>query len=133
LNQQKITSWLETARKYWTLVFYPFAVAGSLVFRIIQALIYAAIGILFASWCRSKRSYDSLLRLSAVAVTPCIIINTILEVAGISVPLAGLWFFLVTMIFLFIGVQESAKDAIPPTGNLGSEQVAEGSQQGKWF
>jgi hypothetical protein len=133
LNQQKIARWLEIARKYWALIFYPLAVTGSFVFRIVQLLLYAAIGILFASWCRSKRSYDSLLRISALAVTPGIIINTILEVAGINVPLAGLWFFLVAMIFLFIGVQESAKDVTPPTENLGSERAAEDSQQRKWF
>jgi len=112
LNQQKITGWLEIVRRYGALIVYLFAVTGSFIFRTIQLLIYAAIGLLFASRCRSKISYDSLLRLSAVAVTPCIIVKTILAVTGISLPLAGLWFFFVAMIYLFIGVQESSKDVV---------------------
>jgi predicted Zn finger-like uncharacterized protein len=111
VNQQKVAGWSEMARKYSAITFYPFAVAGSFVFRIIQMLLYAVIGLMFASWCRSKISYDCLLRLSIVAVTPCIIINTILGVAGVTVPFAGLWSFLITMLYLFIGVKESAKHA----------------------
>lgn len=104
LNQQIVTGWLQTASKYWAYIFYPFALIGSFLFRIIQLLLYAAIGYLFASWCQSKRSYDSLLRLSAVAVTPCIIVNTISGVVGLKIPFAGLWFFLAAMIYLSIGV-----------------------------
>jgi len=114
LNQQEAGKWSEIARRYVALIFYPFAVIGSFVFRIVQILIYAAIGILLASWCGSKRSYDSLLRLSTVAVTPGIIINTLLGIAQIRVPFAALWFFLIAMVYLFIGVRECAKDIAQP-------------------
>lgn len=110
LNQQKINEWLEIARKYWAVVFYPFVVSGEFIFRIVQILIYAAIGNLMASESRSKIPYDAFMRLSVVAVTPCIITSTILAIVGINLPYAGLWFFLVTMIYLFIGVRESAKN-----------------------
>jgi hypothetical protein len=117
VNQKKVAGWSETARKYLAITFYPFAVAGSFIFRIIQMVLYAAIGLMFASWFRSKISYDCLLRLSVVAVTPCIIINTILGVTGVTVPFAGLWSFVVTMIYLFIGVGESAKHAARQVDN----------------
>lgn len=133
LNQQKITGWLEIVRKYLALTFYPFAVAGSFIFRIVQLLIYAGIGILFASLCQSKRSYESLLRLSVVAVTPCIIISMILGVAGINVPFAGFWFFLAAMIYLFIGVRESAKVVAQAAADAGSEEAPGSSPQGKGF
>ena len=111
LNQQKMRSWTQAAQRYFAVFFYPCAVAGSFIFRILQMLVYAAIGMLFASWCRATFSYDSLLRLSVVAVTPCIIINKILGLAGVLVPFAGLLSFLVTMFYLFVGVRESARHA----------------------
>lgn len=109
LTQEEINRWLEIARKYGAVVFYPFAVIGAFIFRIIQILIYAALGNLMASWCKSKIPYDALIRLAVVAVTPCIIIAIFLELLGITLPYAGLWFFLLAMIYLFMGVRESAK------------------------
>jgi hypothetical protein len=109
LNQQMINDFLTTVRKYLTLALYPLALIGSFVFRILQVLLYAAIGLLFASMCKSDRTYDSLIRLSVVAITPGLIISAILETAGIHLPFAGLWFFLMAMGFLYYGVRAAAQ------------------------
>ena len=90
LNQPVIWGWLDTAIKFFAPVFYPLAVLGSFFFRIIQALIYAAIGLLFASRTKAKLSYSALLRLAIVAVTPCIIVKTVLNVSDVHLHVAGL-------------------------------------------
>jgi len=105
LDKGHITGWLNFAKKVFAPVFYPFIVLGMFLFRIIQALIYGVIGLLFASLCRVKLSYDSLLRLAVVAVTPCIIVNTIFEVFSFHLQMAGLWFFLMAMVYLLFGVK----------------------------
>jgi len=110
LDQEKITGWLTVARKVAVPVLYPLAVLGSFVFRIIQVLVYAAIGMLFASWFKSRRPYISLIRLSVVAVTPCIIIKTVLGALQINIPFAGLWYFLTAMGYLLFGVSATSKD-----------------------
>ncbi len=110
LNQEMITGWLNVMRRFAVPVLYPLTVAVSFAFRIVQLLIYAVIGMLFASLCKSERTYESLIRLSVVAVTPCIIINTILGVMGVAIPLAGLWYFLITMGYLFFGVKAAARE-----------------------
>ena len=89
---------------------YPFAVVASLVFRIVQVLVYAALGLLFASWCRCTRTYLQLLRLAVVAVTPCIIVKTILTAAGIGIPFDALWYFLAAMGFLFFGIKATCEE-----------------------
>jgi hypothetical protein len=113
LDKDKIRSWLSAAEKFTAAVLYPLAVFGSFIARIIQLLIYAAIGLLFASWCKSKRTYGELLRLSVVAVTPCIIVKTILGVGGIQIPFAGLWYFLGAMGFLFFGIKAASQEESP--------------------
>jgi len=115
LDQDKITGWLNTAKKILVPFLYPFAGLGSFIFRIIQSLIYAAIGLLFAAWCKTKLSYPALLRLAVTAVTPCIIVRTVFECASVKLPLAGLWFFLAAMGFLFYGIKACSQIEEPAT------------------
>ena len=110
LDQQRINGWLRGLQRYLAIVIFPFAFLGSLIFRIIQLLLYAAIGILIASWCRSNRPYGSLLRLAVVAVTPCIITKTVLGVMSVHIPFAGLLFFVVAMGYLFFGIKASSEE-----------------------
>ena len=68
LSQDKINKWIGAIKSWATPVFSFFAIVGSYIFRIIQALIYGAIGLLFANLCKTKMSYASAVRLAVVAV-----------------------------------------------------------------
>ena len=120
LDQDKITGWLNTVKKIFIPFLYPFVLLGSFIFRSIQALIYAVIGLFFAALCKTKLSYSALLRLAVVAVTPCIILRTVLEIISIKIPMDGLLFFLIAMAYLFCGVRvcsmalTTAEDKIHP-------------------
>ncbi|MDH4239612.1 MAG: DUF1189 domain-containing protein, partial [Phycisphaerae bacterium] len=86
LNSDRITRFLNNTKKYLVIIIYPIALLSSYVYRIILALIFAAIGLLFASSCRVSLSYGALLRLAVVAMTPCIIIKTVFALAGVQLP-----------------------------------------------
>lgn len=105
LDQQKIYRWLDIAKSWAGPVLYPLCVLGSYAYRIVQALIYAAIGLLLVSLCKGKLPFEALLRLSVVAITPAIIIGTLLDAAAIELPLAGLWFFLLAIGYLLFGIR----------------------------
>ncbi len=111
LDQHKVTRWLDTMRRVTAVWIYPLALLGSWFLRVIQLLIYALIGLQFARSLHSRRTYDSLLRLSAVAVTPAIIVNTILGVANIQIPMPGLCYFLAAMCCLYFGIRSAALSA----------------------
>ncbi len=123
LNKQKISGWLETARRYAAVTIFPFAVAGSFVFRIVQVLIYALLGMLMASLCKTQLLYLSLVRLSVVAITPCIIVRTMLGIFDFRLPYAGLWFFIAAMTYLFLAVRESAKKPGNEQGTLNADSL----------
>ena len=119
VDSERITGWLHIGRKFLTVVIYPFALLGSYLFRIVQALIYAAIGLLFALWCKVTLSYATLLRLAVVAMTPCLLAKTIFGLADIHLPYATLISLVITLAYLFFAVkanseiiliQEEAKD-----------------------
>lgn len=105
LDQQKIYRWLDIAKFWAAPALYPFCVLGSYAYRIVQALIYAAIGLLLVSLCKGKLPFETLLRLSVVAITPAIVISTLLDAAAIELPLAGLWFFLLAIGYLLFGIR----------------------------
>jgi hypothetical protein len=115
LEQSTIMKWLDIGKKLLVPILYPIVVVGSFIFRVIQALIYAAIGYIFDRWCKTKLSYPALIRLAVTAVTPCIIVGTIFEYASVKLPLAGIWFFLAAMGFLFYGVRACSRITGPTT------------------
>lgn len=105
IDRNLLEGLVDATKTYTPFVIYPIALAGSYFYRIIQMLIYAAIGLIFVSICKAKLDYDQLLRLSVVAVTPCILINTLLMVIGAKLPMAGFMFFALAMIYLYLGVK----------------------------
>jgi hypothetical protein len=105
---------LHIIKKLLLIVMYPVALLSSYVYRIIQALIFAAVGLLFASMCKVSLSYGALLRLAVVAMTPCMIIKTVLGLAGIYLPCVGaLVYIAITLAYLYFGVYACSQT--PPT------------------
>ena len=103
IDSELITGWLQIGRKFLAVVIFPFALFGSYLYRIVQALIYAAIGLLFASICKTTLPYTALIRLAIVAVTPCIIVGTILGLAGTPIP--NIAYLLAALGYLFFAVK----------------------------
>ena len=124
LDRDMITGWMAKAKTFVAPVVYPFAVLGSFVGRVLQILIYAAIGLILSSCCNTRRTYTELLRLTVVALTPCIIVQTVLGIVQIRVPVPGLLYFLAAMGYLLFGIKaaaageragaSSSTSAIPP-------------------
>jgi hypothetical protein len=112
LTSDRLMKWLHIFKKIFIIILYPLALLSSFIFRIIQALIYGAIGLLFASWCRIKLSYDALIRLSVIAVTPCIIISTVLLLANVHLSYDALIYFLIAMAYLLFGVKATAGEVM---------------------
>ena len=112
VDSERISGWSHIVRNFLIVVMYPFAVLGSYVYRIVQVLIYAAIGLLFASLCKTTISYAALIRLAVAAVTPCIIVGTILGLVGSSIP--SFLYLLAALAYLFFAVKSIAGMPVVP-------------------
>ncbi len=105
LSSNSIMKFLHITKKFLVVIMYPIVLLSSYVYRIIQALIFAAIGLLFASLCKVSLSYGALLRLAVVAMTPCMIVKTVFGLAGVHLPCGvGLVYLLVALAYLYFGV-----------------------------
>lgn len=123
LNRERVMGWLRTANKFLVIAIYPAALLGSYVFRIVQALIYGAAGLLFALLFKVRLSYGALVRLAVVAMTPCILVKTILGMAEIRLPYAGLIFLAITLGYLLFAVKANSETIPGEEESAGPEEI----------
>jgi len=109
VDSEAITGWLEVGRRWLVIIFYPFALLFSYVYRIVQALLYAAIGMAFASMLGARLAYQTLIRLAIIATTPAIVLDTVCTLAGIDVPFWWVICFAIAMGYLFFAVKANAE------------------------
>jgi uncharacterized protein DUF1189 len=99
---------LDTGKKWLALLLYPLALAGSYAYRILQVLMYAAIGLLFGELLKARQEYPVMLRVSCVAITPAVVVDTLRGVLGYESSLSWLSFcFLLSMGYLFFAVRST--------------------------
>jgi uncharacterized protein DUF1189 len=113
LDRDRVNGWVQAFGKYFATVAYPFALAGSFVYRILQMLLYAAIGLLFAKMLNASLDYVTVLRLASVSITPAVILSTLRTVVNVTVPAFWLLCFAVAMGYLFFAVKANAEAATP--------------------
>jgi hypothetical protein len=104
-----VEGWLVTGKTWFAPIAYLVLLIGSFVFRAIQVLIYALIGLLFANLLQASISYKTLMRLAAVAITPVLVLDLILEFLPIHIPL---WWFLGIVVglgYLFFAVKSNTE------------------------
>ncbi len=109
LTQEVIHSWLKIIKTLLLPIIYVSALLLSYLLRILQALIYALLGMGFASMLKVKLSYETLIRLAVIAVTPMLIIKTVIGMVDLEIPWDGLWYFIGAMGYLFFGIKAVAE------------------------
>lgn len=77
---------------------------ASYLYRIVQSLIYGLVGMLFTSIQGVALTYGQIVIITIVALTPAIIISTILDIFGVVFPFQLLLYFLISMVYLWFGI-----------------------------
>lgn len=123
-----VTSWVTWGAKWSAWVLIPIALVFSFIYRLIQGLIYAAIGMIWNSTFNAQLSYAALMRLSFVAVTPVILIDTALSLANVNVPAWSLICLVIAMVYLAIAVKANEQPAAALAYGYGAP-FGQGQQQ----
>jgi hypothetical protein len=113
LDRDRVNGWVQAFGKYFATLAYPFALALSFAYRVLQMLLYAAIGMLFVKMLKAPLDYLAVLRLASVSITPVIILSTLQMLTGLHVPAYWLVCFAVAMGYLFFAVKSNATLAAP--------------------
>jgi hypothetical protein len=94
----------------WIFVFI-FLVFATFIYRIVQALFYAIIGKVFSLISGSDISYGKIIQIVMVAVTPAIILATVLDFSGIAFRHQNATYFIISMLYMFYGIMANKKSA----------------------
>lgn len=86
-------------------IFFPIVILASLIYRLIQSALYAILGELFAVICKVPLTYGQIFKLTIFAITPSIILSTILEWFSISFNHLWLLYFVLSMGYLFFAIK----------------------------
>ena len=111
LDQAFVERVLGFVKRYLIVAAYPCALICSFLYRMIQVLVYAGIGIVFARMSAVPLEYPQLLRLSSVAITPAVLLDLIRGL--LSVPTSYLWWIfclLHTLGYILFAVRASRSD-----------------------
>ncbi len=115
LDSARVTGWLQTAKYVLAPAFYVLILLFSFVYRTAQVAIYAAIGLLFVKWKRAGLRYPDLMRLSAVAVTPPLVFNELVDLFRLHPPAWSWICFGIAMGYLRYAVNANATLETGPT------------------
>lgn len=108
VTRQTAARWLGIIRNAAAPVLYLVALAGSFAFRMVQAVAYAVIALLFARSLGVSLPFRTLVGLSAMAITPVIIAGTLARLAGIRFPYDGVVYFAGAVAYLLLAVKAMA-------------------------
>ena len=114
LDHPKVDGWLALVKTWFVPVVYPLALIFSFIFRAVQILIYACVGLLFARMLKANLDFKTLIRLSAIAITPVLVLNLIFEFVPGRIPWWGFLGIIVALAYLFFAVKVNAESEDAP-------------------
>lgn len=103
-DPQVIKGYVSKYLGYVWIVFLFLFTIGSYIYRILQALLYAIIGKIGSALFGFHLNYDTILPIAMVAITPVIVLSTILDFFNVIFPYQGLLYFFLAMFYLFYGM-----------------------------
>lgn len=114
LDRAKVEGWLALAKTWFIPVLFPLALIFSFIFRAVQILIYAVVGLIFVRILKTNLDFKTLMRLSAIAITPVLVLNLILEFVPGRIPWWGFLGIIVALAYLFFAVKVNAEPEDAP-------------------
>ncbi|HWR58913.1 MAG TPA: DUF1189 family protein [Thermodesulfovibrionales bacterium] len=112
VDQSLAYDWIETFLDYFIFVLFPFVLLFSYSLRIVQAMIFVAIGAALSRRLGASLKFSSLMSLAIVSMTPAIIFDAVQSYADATIPSWWLINFFIALGYLFFAVRAAAeKDA----------------------
>ena len=118
VDSATVRRWVDALPRLYAFFALPGALVWSLVWGLVRMLAYGLIGMMFASMFNAQLDFAALLRLSAVAMTPGMAIDTLSWLAGMPpvLPCCG-WSFIIgaiTVGYVAFAVKANAAPVVPP-------------------
>ncbi len=120
IDQAAVERMVNSFKKSVAFFVFLFALPLSFIFCVLQTLIYGLIAKAIASASQVQLSYGTLVRLSTVALTPVLLIDSLLKVRNLDSLLWGPSAFIITVAYIIFAVRANISDSnktLPSTGS----------------
>lgn len=114
ITPKLIYNWLEVFNNLFVVVLFPVALLLSFLIHVVQVFLLAMLGRSFAKYFTIQLDFKTLVRLSVVAFTPAIMLETVHAVLDIYYPYSSFFSFLITGGYLFYAVGCNAEKTLIP-------------------
>jgi hypothetical protein len=111
LTREDIAAWLQTSLRWAPLALYPLMVLFSYCLRTLQILIYGGIGLVLAMLLKRPLSFGAAVSVAVMAMTPVIMVDTLIMLLKIHLPLWGVGSFVMAFAYLFFGIHAATEKA----------------------
>jgi hypothetical protein len=108
-DRTDLERWAVWAHTWVGVSFYFLVLLSEFVYRILQALLYAAVGLAFCKSLKVELPYLTVLRLTCIAVTPIVLVQTILSYASVNVPGLSLFSLAAALGYLYFAVKANSE------------------------
>lgn len=110
IDQSVVYDWIDTFLNYFIFVLYPFALLVSCSLRLVQALLFAIIGMGLRRTLKVSLNFSSLVSLAIVSMTPAIILDAAHNYIDVTVPSWWLIDFLVALGYFLFAMTSVTED-----------------------
>ncbi len=115
IDQNLIFQWIEEFKLYFIFAVFPFALFFSFLYYVIQVLICASIGKLFARMHDLKLASNALVRLSVISFTPPLALQTMHSLLDIEFPNSSVISLLLAVCYLYFAVGSCFEKTVSKT------------------
>ncbi len=117
ITRKLIYSWLEIFNNLIIAVLFPLILLISFGFHIIQVILLSFLGGNFAKYFNVNLDFRALMRLSAVAFTPPLLLEAVHAILDISYPYSSLLSFIIAAGYLYYAVGANSEKMLNPISN----------------
>lgn len=114
LTQAKVDQFVHSTLWWMPTIMYVVMVLGSFIYRLIQALLYALVGLIYSRFIKYEIHYQPTYRLTIIALTPVIIISSILSYLHILFPFQLLFYLVLGLGYVIFGVRVNKESELTP-------------------
>ena len=111
LTRDDISQWLQASLRWAPIVLYPLMLFFSYCLRTVQILIYGGIGVAVAMLLKRPLPFGATVSVAVMAMTPVILIDTLLMLLKIDLPYWDNGSFVVALVYLFFGIRAATETA----------------------
>lgn len=111
ISQEKIRQWMGLIGKWSGVAIFAAALPLSFIYRVIVLLFLALVGLAMNSGFGGNIGFGGLMRIAVAAMTPSIIVRTVLRLIEFDFPFRGMLLLVVTILLVVYGVKAAIAEA----------------------